>query len=93
MPRHQTGRMHQIRIHMAHIGRPIAGDGKYGGLFAIGAVSTPRLLLHALEIDIPHPNGGRLLVGAPPPPGFAATAAALGLASGLPHTAAGGERR
>lgn len=60
-----TGRMHQIRAHLAAIGRPIAGDGKYGGLFAIGAAPIPRLMLHAARLDLPHPAGGRLVLSAP----------------------------
>jgi tRNA pseudouridine32 synthase/23S rRNA pseudouridine746 synthase len=90
--RPQTGRMHQIRAHLALIGRPIAGDGKYGGLFAVGAAATPHLLLHALEIDVPHPEGGRLVVAAAPPQAFRAAAEALGLAPGLPHIATGARR-
>lgn len=75
----ETGRMHQIRAHLAAIGRPIAGDAKYGGLFAIGGTAIPRLLLHASELTLPHPAGGVLRLEAPPPEDFRATAAALGL--------------
>lgn len=78
--RPETGRMHQIRIHLASIGRPIAGDGKYGGLFALGGAVAPGLMLHALALDIPHPNGGRLQLATPPPPAFLAFAAQLALA-------------
>jgi tRNA pseudouridine32 synthase/23S rRNA pseudouridine746 synthase len=66
----ETGRMHQLRAHCAAIGRPIAGDAKYGGLFSIGGVSVPGLMLHAARLDIPHPEGGRACFEAPPPPGF-----------------------
>src|SRR5215470_8220948 len=55
----ETGRMHQLRAHLAAIGRPIAADGKYGGLFTLGAVAVPSLMLHAAALDIPHPEGGR----------------------------------
>jgi RluA family pseudouridine synthase len=75
----ETGRMHQLRAHLAAIGRPIAGDGKYGGLFSIGAVATPELLLHAAALDIPHPEGGRARFEAPPPPKFQKIARSLGL--------------
>lgn len=88
-----TGRMHQIRAHLAQTGRPIAGDGKYGGLFAIGAVATPYLMLHALALDAPHPDGGRVHIAAAPPPAFCAAAARLGLEAGMPHIRSGGERR
>jgi tRNA pseudouridine32 synthase/23S rRNA pseudouridine746 synthase len=91
--RPHTGRMHQIRAHLAQSGRPIAGDGKYGGLFAIGSAPTPHLLLHALSLDVPHPDGGRLMITAPAPPAFVYAAKALGLAGALPHIEAHGERR
>ena len=75
----ETGRMHQLRAHLAAIGRPIAGDGKYGGLFRLGAVELPSLLLHAAALDIPHPAGGRRRFEAPPPPAFLEAARSLGL--------------
>ncbi len=52
-----TGRMHQIRAHLSHIGYPILGDAKYGGLFAINGVKIPRLMLHAQRLEIETPNG------------------------------------
>lgn len=79
----ETGRMHQIRIHLAALGRPIFGDGKYGGLFRLGAVSAPRVMLHALELEAPHPDGGVLRLRAPPPEDFLFAAHALNLAAGL----------
>ncbi len=61
-----TGRTHQLRAHMAAIGHPIVGDGKYGsGHAASGGEIENRLHLHAREISIPHPAGGRLKVSAP----------------------------
>lgn len=75
----ETGRMHQLRAHCAAIGRPIAGDGKYGGLFQIGAAAIPSLMLHAAALDIPHPDGGRRRFEAPLPPHFAAALQSLGL--------------
>jgi len=75
----ETGRMHQIRAHLAAIGRPIAGDGKYGGLFAVGACAIPRLMLHASRLDLPHPAGGRVTFEAAPPDDFLTTCDALGL--------------
>ncbi len=77
----ETGRMHQLRAHLAAIGRPIAGDGKYGGLFRVGAVDAPGLMLHAAALDIPHPAGGRRRFEASPPPAFTAALRSLGLES------------
>lgn len=53
----ETGRKHQIRVHMAHIGHPIAGDPKYG------AQTDPsgRLLLHAIRLHFLHPVTGEEL--------------------------------
>lgn len=79
----ETGRMHQLRAHLAHIGAPIAGDGKYGGLYRLGGVEVPNLLLHALKLDVPHPDFGRIALEAPPPPEFLATARSLGLETAL----------
>ncbi len=75
----ETGRMHQLRAHLAAIGRPIAGDGKYGGLYRIGGTEIPTLLLHAATLDVPHPEGGRRRFEAPPPPAFVGAAQSLGL--------------
>jgi 23S rRNA pseudouridine955/2504/2580 synthase len=79
----ETGRMHQLRVHLASIGRPIAADGKYGGLFILGAVAIPSLMLHAAALDIPHPEGGRRLFEAPPPAVFQETLRSLGLENPL----------
>jgi len=75
----ETGRMHQLRAHLAAIGRPIAGDGKYGGLYRIGGTEIPRLLLHAAALEVPYPDGGRRTFVAPPPPEFVGTVRSLGL--------------
>ncbi len=75
----ETGRMHQLRAHMAAVGRPIAGDGKYGGFYRIGGTEIPRLMLHAAALDVPHPQGGRRTFEAPPPPEFEQIAQTLGL--------------
>jgi 23S rRNA pseudouridine955/2504/2580 synthase len=64
-----TGRTHQLRAHLAHLGTPIVGDFKYGGENAKGLGELEdRLHLHAREIDIAHPEGGRLKAIAPLPP-------------------------
>jgi len=65
-----TGRTHQLRAHMAHIGHPIVGDPKY---FEIENWELPggiqnRLHLHARRIVVPHPREGVLDVSAPLPP-------------------------
>lgn len=75
----ESGRMHQIRAHLAAIGRPIAGDGKYGGFHSLRGVPVPRLMLHAERLSLPHPNGGALTLTAPPPDVFPNLVAALGL--------------
>ncbi len=80
----ETGRMHQLRAHLAAIGRPIAGDGKYGGLYRIGAVEIPGLMLHAAALDLPHPAGGEVRFEAPPPAAFAETVRSLGLEAAPP---------
>jgi 23S rRNA pseudouridine955/2504/2580 synthase len=65
-----TGRTHQLRAHMAHIGHPIVGDPKY---FDIQNWELPgglqnRLHLLARRIAVPHPRGGTIDVTAPLPP-------------------------
>ena len=61
----ETGRTHQLRVHMAAIGTPILGDGKYGGLAAHISGLSRRLHLHARFMDVPMPDGGRISVSAP----------------------------
>jgi 23S rRNA pseudouridine955/2504/2580 synthase len=65
-----TGRTHQLRAHMAHIGHPIVGDAKY---FARENWELPggmqnKLHLLARRIAVPHPRGGTIDVTAPLPP-------------------------
>ena len=78
--RPHTGRMHQLRVHMASIGRPIAGDSRYGGALVLAGAAVPRLMLHALSIGFPHPAGGERTIEAPLPDDFASLAERLGLA-------------
>jgi 23S rRNA pseudouridine955/2504/2580 synthase len=74
-----TGRTHQLRVHMAAIGHPIVGDGKYGGqdAFLTGTISR-KLHLHARRLRIDHPDGGRIDVTADLPQHFAESMATLG---------------
>jgi 23S rRNA pseudouridine955/2504/2580 synthase len=62
-----TGRQHQLRAHMAHIGTPILGDNKYGGDLDLPEGAADRLHLHARRIIFPHPRGGTVDVSAPLP--------------------------
>ncbi|HEX4647367.1 MAG TPA: 23S rRNA pseudouridine(1911/1915/1917) synthase RluD [Steroidobacteraceae bacterium] len=65
----ETGRTHQIRVHLAHIGFPIVGDPVYGGRRRIPAGCTPELAaelrafprqaLHAARLELTHPVSGR----------------------------------
>ncbi|MBI1200826.1 MAG: RluA family pseudouridine synthase [Phenylobacterium sp.] len=75
----QTGRMHQLRVHLAAIGRPIAGDARYGGALVVEGHPVPRLMLHATALSFPHPAGGRTRLDVPPPRDMADLIAALGL--------------
>jgi len=76
-----TGRTHQIRVHLEHLGHPILGDKLYGQPDATfleqldhGSTATvraatgfPRQALHAWRTELPHPDGHRLVVEAPLP--------------------------
>lgn len=75
----ETGRTHQIRVHMAHIGHPLIGDRDYGAGFATKAnklpeplrdavLSFPRQALHAGLLGFSHPAGGETLRFETPPP-------------------------
>lgn len=61
--RPKTGRTHQIRVHLKHLGHPIAGDRVYGG-----GADFPRQLLHAWRIAVDHPRTGQRLEFAAPVP-------------------------
>jgi RluA family pseudouridine synthase len=86
--RPHTGRMHQLRAHLASVGRPIAGDTRYGGALTLGGSAVSRLMLHARAIRFPHPNGGERTLEAPVPADFAALLARLDLASRASSTMA-----
>lgn len=74
-----TGRTHQLRVHLAAIGHPIVGDGKYGGKdsFLTGSISR-KMHLHARRIRVDHPDGGRIDVMAELPVHFANSLSDLG---------------
>jgi len=61
--RPRTGRTHQIRVHLKHLGHPIAGDRTYGG-----GADYPRQLLHAWKLEITHPRTGQDLAFCAPVP-------------------------
>jgi 23S rRNA pseudouridine1911/1915/1917 synthase len=72
----ETGRTHQIRIHLASIGHPVVGDAVYGTAGRI--VAAPRQMLHAREIVLDHPTTGRQLrCESPLPPDFRSVLSAL----------------
>jgi 23S rRNA pseudouridine1911/1915/1917 synthase len=85
----ETGRTHQIRVHMAHLGHPVLGDMTYGSGFKASARRLPeeaqsalaalgRQALHAADLAFVHPaTGRRLRFSAPLPADMAALAAAL----------------
>ena len=85
----ETGRTHQIRVHMAHIGHPLLGDGVYAPGFATKANRLPeplksivaglnRQALHAAELGFEHPvTGEELLFTAPLPEDLQALEVAL----------------
>jgi 23S rRNA pseudouridine1911/1915/1917 synthase len=78
----ETGRTHQIRLHLSHLRYPIAGDQVYGGRFALPRGATPPLIdelrsfkrqaLHAAALAFDHPRTGkRLGLESPLPPDYA----------------------
>ena len=71
-----TGRTHQIRVHLQHLGCPVVGDGVYGGRAARAfaqatGYTAPRQMLHAFSLGFDHPaSGERLTLEAPLPEDF-----------------------
>ena len=82
-----TGRTHQLRVHMAAIGHPIVGDGKYGGqaAFLTGNISR-KMHLHSRRIRIDHPDGGEIDIQAELPTHFAESLKQLGFDEMLGNT-------
>ena len=74
-----TGRTHQLRVHLAAIGHPIVGDGKYGGqaAFLTGTISR-KMHLHARRLRVDHPDGGVIDQRAELPKHFAESLVQLG---------------
>jgi 23S rRNA pseudouridine955/2504/2580 synthase len=84
----KTGRTHQIRVHLAHLGFPVAGDDKYGD-FALNKElarqGLKRMFLHARKVVITHPQSGTTLkLEAPMPPELQAFLANPALRGGKP---------
>ena len=84
----ETGRTHQIRVHMAHISHPLVGDPTYGGRRQLTAGEDPvaraaliafkRQALHATRLSFEHPVTGKSIdVEAPPPDDMLALLAVL----------------
>lgn len=75
----ETGRTHQIRVHMAHIGHPVAGDPVYAGRRAEKDAFLGGQCLHARELEFTHPRTGeRLRLECPLPDYFTAFLRKLG---------------
>ncbi len=72
----ETGRTHQIRVHLAAIGHPVVGDATYGG--SRSAVTPPRPFLHAAALEFTHPaTGERMSFTSPLPSDLAGVVEAL----------------
>jgi 23S rRNA pseudouridine1911/1915/1917 synthase len=72
----RTGRRHQIRLHLASIGHPLAGDELYGGS-PLAGLAPGRFWLHLVALDVDSPAGGRIPVDAPLPAALRSARAAL----------------
>ena len=82
----ETGRTHQIRVHLAHRGWPVIGDPLYGGRApAPAALSPGRQALHAFRLGFTHPSSGeRLLFHSDLPDDIANSIRTLGLSPAPP---------
>ena len=93
----RTGRTHQIRVHLAHIGHPVLGDGTYGDRRANAEAKSRhglwRQFLHAARVELRHPvTGEDLVVDAPLPEELLRVLRGLGLATS-PAGGRGSDRR
>lgn len=66
--RPETGRRHQIRAHLYHVGHPVLGDARYGS--PESAALCHRLMLHALEISFADRDRSPVVIRVEPPPSF-----------------------
>lgn len=66
----ETGRTHQIRVHMSYIGHPVAGDDVYGGLRQDNVRYLDGQCLHAYKIGFIHPTSGKYLEFSSPLPDY-----------------------
>ncbi|MCC6544520.1 MAG: RluA family pseudouridine synthase [Nitrospirae bacterium] len=66
----ETGRTHQLRVHLSHLHHPVAGDSFYGGrgYSNIGSVKIDRLMLHAMKLGFIHPVTEKYMEFEPPLP-------------------------
>jgi 23S rRNA pseudouridine1911/1915/1917 synthase len=72
----ETGRTHQVRVHLAAIGHPVVGDARYGG--DRPTLPAPRPALHAARLGFRHPTTGEALAfDSPLPPDLEAVLAGL----------------
>jgi 23S rRNA pseudouridine1911/1915/1917 synthase len=68
----ETGRQHQIRIHLAEAGHPLVGETVYIRDYRGAVLPAPRPMLHATVLGFRHPRGDRpMSFEDPPPPDFA----------------------
>jgi len=75
----ETGKTHQIRIHLSESGHPLVGETVYVRDFAGPVIAADRLMLHAATLGFEHPiTGERVALSAAPPPDFDAVLARLG---------------
>ncbi len=77
-----TGRTHQIRVHLAHLGHPVWGDKVYGRPHPVEGFAPARQMLHAARLEIAHPTNGKMLrFTAPLPADYEVAQHRLGIGS------------
>jgi 23S rRNA pseudouridine955/2504/2580 synthase len=92
----ETGRTHQIRVHAAYCGHPVAGDVKYGDAAANAALreaGLQRMFLHAHSVSFDWPQGGTLTLSSPLPAELKAVLDQLSSARSASGVKAGRNRR